>query len=147
MEQRKSRFLMNQVAIFQYGVNAFFILFIIVLFLLFTSPLDSTSYRIMAFLILMIIVDVLREICGFRLTNENTIESYCLLWRAKKKSIDINSILALQEVTPKKLMIEYQKEEKGLPSYTSYLLKSDDIQYLKSELLKRNPSIEIINNP
>ena len=80
------------------------------------------------------------------MSDTDTIESYCLLWRVRNKSVKINSILAFQEITPKKLMIEYQKEGEKSPSYTSYLLKNEDVQYLKNELLKRNPNIEVIQS-
>ncbi len=141
MKQQFSRLLKDRAAIFQYAISGAFILFIIYLISL-NPPTNWVSY----FILLFVIFGALRVIFGYRLSDTDTIESYCLLWRVRNKSVKINSILAFQEITPKKLMIEYQKEGEKSPSYTSYLLKNEDVQYLKNELLKRNPNIEVIQS-
>ncbi|MDO5665611.1 MAG: hypothetical protein Q4G63_10205 [Bacteroidia bacterium] len=141
MKQQNSKFLLNRVAIFQYAFSGALAFFIIALFLF-----NPQNQWIMWIILLPVIFGVLREINGYRLSDQDTIESYCLLWRAKNKSVNIHSILALQELSEKKLMIEYQKEGGESPLYTSYLLKSEDIQYLKNELLKRNPNIEVVQS-
>lgn len=139
MKHTESKFLMSRTAKYLYlfqGVLALFIVFLMIL-----SPQNSW---VMYFILLSVLFGVLREIKGYRLSDEDTIESYRLLGRATNKSVKIQSILAWQEITPKKLLVEYQKEGRSSPAYTYYLLKPDDILYLKEELLKRNPSIEVI---
>lgn len=116
MKPQDSRFLLNRTAVFQYAIAGVFVF--VVLYLIISTPQSWVMY----FILFSIIFSALREIYGYRLSDEGTIESYKLLWRARRKSVKISSILALEEVSPKKLAIEYQKEGKSSSLYTTYLL-------------------------